>query len=237
MNSIKKLSSTVSKTTRVLVLVLLITYVVFNNFGSYDNVFLAFEALAPLALIITGIMFLELKDKEFAAHSALLVGFFLSAGTNFINSLLSFRFSPFGFENPPTFDSFVEIFGFIYLLLMAISLFDTHKKTAKNDRKDLMITAVIAFVFFYLRSGLFLAISKLLLPVISLMFGLPLATILFLVAGVIDVPFDFLDTILNTNLLSIPVSYYLFTAFAFYLIFGAVKGILAELANKSRKDQ
>jgi hypothetical protein len=235
MNSIKNLANTVSRTIRVLILVLLIVYVVINNIGSYGNVLLAFEALAPLALIVTGILFLELKDKEFAAHTALLVGFFLSAGTNFINSLLSFRFSPFGFANPPTFDSFVEIFGFIYLLLMAISLYFTFKSTTKNKRKDLVITAIIAFIFFYLRSGLFIAISKLLLPVISLLFGLPLATILFLAAGVIDVPFDFLDTILNTNLLSIELSYYLFTAFAFYLIFGAVKGILAELTNKDKK--
>lgn len=237
MNSIKNLSNTVSKPVRVFVLLLLVAYVIFINFGNYAGVLDAFEKLAPLGLIVAGILFLEFNNKEFAAHLALLVGFFLAAGTNFVNSLLSFRFSPFGFADAPTFDSFVEIFGFIYLLLMAISLYFANKSNVKNDRKDLLITAIIAFIFFYLRSGLFVAISKLLLPVISLLFGLPLATIFFLAAGVIDVPFDFIDTILNTPLLSIPISYYLFTAFAFYLIFGAVKGILGELNHSDTEDK
>ncbi len=230
MKSIKNLSSVISRPIRVLILVLLIAYVIVSGFGNYNGILDAFRALAPLGLIVAGILFLELNGKELAAHAALLIGFFLSAGTNFINSLLSLRFEPFGLANPLSVDSFVELFAFIYLALMVFSFFFSAKeKTNKNDRKDLVVTSIIAFIFFYLRSGLFVAISKLLLPVISLLFGLPLATIFFLAAGVIDVPFDFIDTILNTNLLSIPISYYLFSLFAFYLIFGAVKGILGEL--------
>lgn len=230
MNSIKNLSNALSRPVRVLMIVLLIAYVIVNGFGSYNGILDAFRALAPLGLIVAGIIFLQLRGKELAAHASLLVGFFLAAGTNFINSLLSLRFEPFGFASPLSIDSFVELFAFIYLTLMVLSFFfNAKEKTNKNDRKDLVVTSIIAFIFFYLRSGLFVAITKLLLPVISLFFGLPLATIFFLAAGVIDVPFDFIDTLLNTNLLAIPISYYLFSLFAFYLIFGAVKGILGEL--------
>jgi hypothetical protein len=108
-------------------------------------------------------------------------------------------------------------------------LFLNKESKAKNERRDLLLTAIIAGLFFYFRGGFDLVIDKLMLPVISLLFGAPLSTILFLAAGVIDVPFNFIDTVLNTPLLSIPLSYWLFSLFAFYLIFGAIKGILGEL--------
>ena len=229
MNAIKNLVNTVSKPVRLVVLFILVGYIVFGLFRDYGGFLIAVEAITPILLILGGIAFLELKDKELAAHAALLVGFFLSAGTSFINSILSLRFEPFGLANPLSIESFVDLFAFIYLALMVISLFFQNNTRNKNDRKDLVMTSIIAFTFFYLRGGLYVAIGKLLLPVISLLFGLPLATILFLAAGVIDVPFDFIYRLINSNLLTIPISYYLFSLFAFYLIYGAVKGIIAEL--------
>ncbi len=229
MSSLKNLSNVISKSIKLLILVLLIAYIIVDSIKDYGGILQTFEALAPIGLILAGILFLEFRGKELAAHAALLVGFFLSAGTSFINSILSLRFEPFGLTIPLNVESFIELFAFIYLVLMVFSLF-TNKETKQTDRpKDLVITFIIVGIFFYLRGGLFLSISKLLLPLISLVFGFPLATILFLLAGVIDVPFDFIFTVLNTNLLSIPISYYLFSFFAFYLIFGAVKGILGEL--------
>ncbi len=229
MNAIKNLSKTISRQIRVIILVILLAYVIVTNISNLGAFLPALERLVPLGLIIFGIIYLMLNKKEFAAHATLLFGFFLSAGTNFVNSILSLRFEPFGLANPLSVESFLELFGFIYLTLMVISLFLNKSDQTKSNRKDLVLTTIIAGLFFYLRGGLFLTISKLLLPVISLFFGLPLATILFLAAGVIDVPFDFINTLLNVNLLTIPLSYYLFSLFAFYLIYGAIKGILGEM--------
>jgi hypothetical protein len=232
MNFIKGLSSKINELARLIIFLIIVGYVVFSIFGNYGTILPTLEAVVPLAIILTGIVYLQFMKKEFAAHFALFVGFFLAVGTNFINSLLSLRFKPFGFAIPLNGESFIQIVAFLYLLLMIISLFLTLKPKAKVTRKDLLFTGIMVGVFFYLRGGIYLSIAKLLLPAISLLFGLPLATILFLLAGVADVPFDFLFRILNQNVLSIPISYYLFSFFAFYLIYGAVKGIIGELKKK-----
>lgn len=229
MNWIKGLTSKISQFARLIIFVILVGYIVFTRFNDYGTILPTLEVIVPFAIIIIGVLYLQIKQKEFAAHFALFVGFFLSVGTSFINSLLSLRFKPFGFVIPLDGESFIQIIAFLYLVLMLISFYFTEKPKAQVTRKDLLLTSIIAGTFFYLRGGIYLTIAKLLLPVISLLFGLPLATILFLVAGVADVPFDFIDKVLNSNLLAIPVSYYLFSLFAFYLIYGAIKGILGEL--------
>ncbi len=229
MNWIKGLTSKINELARLIIFVIIVGYIIFTRFVNYGTILPTLEAVVPFAIIVVGILFLQLKKKEFAAHFALFVGFFLQVGNSFINSLLSLRFKPFGFAIPLDGESFIQVVAFLYLIAMLISFYFTDKPKAKITRKDLLLTTIIAGTFFYLRGGIYLTIAKLLLPVISLLFGLPLATILFLVAGVADVPFDFLFRILNQNVLSIPISYYIFSLFAFYLIYGAVKGILAEL--------
>ena len=229
MNFIKNLASIINQQVRTIVLVVILAYVIFTRLGNTSGFLNALEVYTPLAFIVIGIVYLTLNGKGFAAHLATLGAFFLSTGSSFVNSLLSFRFDPIGFASPLNVESIVDLIAFVYLLLMSISLFLNKEAKAKNDRKDLLLTTIIAGLFFYFRGGFNLVIVKLMLPVISLLFGAPLATILFLAAGVIDVPFDFIDTILNTAILSIPISYWLFSLFAFYLIYGAVKGILGEL--------
>ncbi|AUD65427.1 hypothetical protein BK011_06880 [Tenericutes bacterium MZ-XQ] len=229
MKFIKRFSSIFNQQVRTIILVAILAYVVFQRLGNTSGFLNALEVYTPLAFVVIGLLYLAIKGKGFAAHLATLAAFFLSTGSSFVNSLLSFRFDPFGFANPLDFGSIIDLVAFLYLLLMSISLFLNKDAKAKNERKDLLLTAIIAGLFFYFRGGFDLVIDKLMLPVISLLFGAPLSTILFLAAGVIDVPFNFVDTILNTPLLSIPISYWLFSLFAFYLIFGAIKGILGEL--------
>lgn len=229
MNWIKNLASKISELVRLIILVVIVGYLVYTRLIDYGGFLPALQALAPFILVIGGILYLQLHKKEFAAHLALFIGFFLPVGTVFLNSVLSFRFEPLGFAASFPVELFLRLAVFVYLLLMTISLFFTEKPRIRIERKDILLTAIIAFTFFYLRSGIYVAIDKLLLPVISLAFGLPLATIFFLVAGVADVPFSFINRMTEGNLLNIQIGYYLFAFFAFYLIYGAVKGIIQEI--------
>lgn len=229
MNWIKGLSSKINEIARLIILLILIGYIVYTGLKDYGDILLTLRAIVPLVAVLTGIVYLQLKKKEFAAHLALLLFFFLPAGSAFVNSLFSLRFEPFGLATPLRVESFIELAGFLYLVVMIVSLYFSLKPQAKVTRKDILLTTIIAGTFFYFRGGIYLTIAKLMLPVVSLLFGLPLATILFLVAGVLDVPFDFLFRVLNQDILTIQVSYYLFSFFAFYLIYGAVKGIIGEL--------
>ncbi|AUD63281.1 hypothetical protein BK010_06635 [Tenericutes bacterium MO-XQ] len=229
MKFIKDFSNKIDVSIRMVILFIFLGFAVYDRIGNYGGFLPALEVYAPIALISIGIAYLLLKGKEFAAHASLFMFAYLSGAFAFINSILSLRFKPFGLGVPLSWEIIVAFLGFVYLLLMALSLYLKNSKPQKIERKDIALTAVIAFTFFFLRSGFFTAVNKLLLPVISLFFGLPLPTILFLAAGVIDVPFDFIDRLINTNLLSISIGYYLFSFFAFYLIFGAVKGIIGEL--------
>jgi hypothetical protein len=232
MNFIKGLTSKINEMARLIIFLIIIGYLIFAKFKNYGTILPTLEVIIPFAIILMGVVYLQLMKKEFAAHFALFMGFFLSVGNVFTNTLLSLRFKPFGFATQLSGELFIQLVAFIYLIFMLISLYFTLKPKAKVTRKDLLFTGVMVGVFFYLRGGIYLSIAKLLLPAISLLFGLPLATILFLLAGVADVPFDFLYRVLNQNLLSIPISYYVFSLFAFYLIYGAVKGITKELKKK-----
>jgi len=55
--------------------------------------------------------------------------------------------------------------------------------------------------------------------------------VVLLLAGVIDVPFRFLDIQFNGNILDQPLSYFLFTAIAIYLIIGAIKAVTKYLKS------
>jgi hypothetical protein len=52
---------------------------------------------------------------------------------------------------------------------------------------------------------------------------------MLLLAGVAEIPFVLLDDIFIGNLLSLPVSYFIFTAFGLYLAYGATMGIIKSL--------
>ena len=230
MNWIKGLVSKINEMGRLVILLVLTAYVIYLNVkGIGGDVWLVLRSLVPFLVIIAGITYLQFNKKEFAAHLALLLFAFLPAGSRFINSLFSITLKPFEFAITPTLEVFLGFIAFLYLVVMSIGLFITQKPEAKVTRKDILVTTIIAGIFFYLRGGIYLTIAKLMLPVVSLIFGLPLATIFFLVAGVLDVPFDFMYKMFNQDILTIPISYYLFSLFAFYLIYGAIKGIIGEL--------
>jgi len=226
MNFIKNFKNLLSETVTTLVIALIAVYVLITNFGGNNNLWLFLAAFVPLILVLFAVLGLQLTKKSMAAHLVLLLTLFLGAGRAFLLAITSFDFGSFSFSATFSLELIINSIIFIYLVLVVLSGLFTNEFKGGLGSSPVVMAAVIAFLFFFFRDGFSGAVLKILPPVVALMFASPFFAIVLLLAGVADVPFRFLDVLFNGEILSSPISYFLFTAFAFYLIFGAIKGLL-----------
>lgn len=226
MNFLKNFKTLFSETITLLIIGIIVLYVLVTNLGGPDNIWLYLAGLIPLVLVLFAVIGLQLSKKSMAAHLVLLIALFLGAGRALLLALTSFDFSSFSFSATFTLELVINSIIFVYLVLVVLSGLLTNEFKGGLGSSPVVMSAVIAFIFFFFRDGFSGAVLKILPPVVALMFGSPFFAIVLLLAGVADVPFRFLDVVFNGDLLASPISYFLFTAFAFYLIFGAVVGLL-----------
>ena len=226
MNFFKNFKTLFSETITLLIIGVIVLYVLVTNLGGPDNIWLYLAGLVPLVLVLFAVIGLQLSKKSMAAHLVLLIALFLGAGRALLLALTSFDFSSFSFSATFTLELVINSIIFVYLVLVVLSGLLTNEFKGGLGSSPVVMSAVIAFIFFFFRDGFSGAVLKILPPVVALMFGSPFFAIVLLLAGVADVPFRFLDVVFNGDLLASPISYFLFTAFAFYLIFGAVVGLL-----------
>lgn len=229
---IKNFKNVLPKMVTTVVVVLISGLTVGYALGSGSNIWLQLAVLVPVVLVALAAIGLELKGKSLAAHIVLLLTAFLGAGRAFILWATSFNFSTFSFEISLSATMILNVIIFVYLALVILSYMLSNDAKIKLESSDVLTAAMIAFLFFFFRDGFSEAVLKIAPPMVALLFGSKLFTIVLLLAGVADVPFRFLNELFNGNILDQPISYYVFTAFAFYLIFGAVKGILAHKNEK-----
>ncbi len=226
MNFIKSFKNFFSQTVTTLILGIIIVYVLFINLGGPDNIWLYLASLVPLVLVLISVIGLQLTNKSMAAHLILLITVFLGAGRALFLALTSFDFSSLSFSATFSLELIINSIIFVYLVLIVLSGLLTKAFKGGLGSSPVLVTAVIAFTFFFFRDGFSGAVLKILPPIVALMFGSPFYAIVLLLAGVADVPFRFFDVLLNGDILSSPISYFLFTIFAFYLIYGAIVGLL-----------
>ena len=226
MNFIKNFKNLFSQAITTVIIVIIAAYVLLTNLGGSSNIWLLLAGLIPLLLVLSAVLGLQLSNKSMASHLILLITLFLGAGRALLLALTSFDFSSFSFSETFTLELIINSIIFVYLALVVLSGLLTSEFKGGLGSSPVVMSAVIAFMFFFFRDGFSGAVLKIFPPVVALMFGSPFFAIVLLLAGVADVPFRFLDVVFNGNLLESPISYFLFTAFAFYLIYGAVLGLL-----------
>ncbi|MDO9629425.1 MAG: hypothetical protein Q7I99_05940 [Acholeplasmataceae bacterium] len=226
MNFIKNFKNVLSQSVTTLILVLIAVYILFTSLGNTSNIWLFLAGLVPLLLVLFAVLGLQLGKKSMAAHLILLITLFLGAGRAFLLVLTSFDFSSFSFNETFSLELIINVIIFVYLVLIVLSGLLTNEFKGGLGSSPVVMAAIIAFIFFFFRDGFSEAVLKIFPPVVALMFGSPFFAIVLLLAGVADVPFRFLNVLFNGDLFASPISYFLFTAFAFYLIFGAVTSLL-----------
>lgn len=226
MSFIKGFKDLVPSTIRLIVItVLSLLFAVFSYPGG--SFWLIMQVMTPVALVVYAVIGLEYKGKSFAAHAILLCAGFLNAGTTFINLITSFDFQSMSFTGvTPFFEALIAFVIFLYLIITLLSHFLSGNIGAKYEKSPVWTAALIAFLFFLLRSGFNTALLKLIPPILALIFGSPFYAVVLLLAGVIDIPFMVINFIAIGIIGSRPISFFLFAAFGLYLIYGAITTLI-----------
>lgn len=227
MSFIKGFKDVVPSMIQTIIIVLLAGLTVGYALNNNGTIWQTLAALLPVLLIAIAVIGLELKGLHVAAYLVLLMTSFLGAGRDFMLTITSFDLSSFSFNRAFSLELVINLIVFVYLVLMLISYGFSKSSVFKLEGSDVLLSAIIAFTFFFFRDGFSTAVLKILPAIIALGFGSKLFAIVLLLAGVVDVPFNLLHIIFNGDLFAQPFYYFIFTAFAIYLIIGAIKGILA----------
>lgn len=230
MNWIKNFKNLFAPIVTTIIVIAITIYTLTQNIGG-SNIFERLESVFPVILVIIAVIGMQLAKQSLAAHLILLFTAYLQSGTALINAITSFDFQSFSFGVTWTIPLIINAVIFVYLLLYVLSFVFDNKAKFKLESGPVVISAIIAFVFFFLRDGFSVAVLKIVPAIIALMFGSELFAIVLLLAGVIDVPFDLIAKIIDGVILEQTLGYFLFTAFAFYLIYGAIKGIIKHLQS------
>ena len=211
------------------IIVIAITlYTLSQNVGG-SNIFERLESILPIILVSIAVIGMQLANQSLAAHLILLLAVYLQAGTDLVGALTSFDFQSMSFGVTWSIPLVVNAVIFVYLLLYVLSFVLDGQAKFRLQNGPVVTSAIIAFIFFFLRDGFSGAVLKIIPAIIALMFGSDLFAIVLLLAGVIDVPFDLIGKIVDGVILEQTIGYFLFTAFALYLVYGATKGIIKHL--------
>ncbi len=197
-----------------------------------QNIFDQLERFVPILLVIVAVVGLQLSKQSLAAHLILFFTAYLQSGRDLIVAMTSFDFQSFSFGVTWTIPLIINAIIFVYLLLYILSFALDGKAKFKLESGPVLTSAIIAFTFFFFRDGFSIAVLKIVPPLIALAFGSELFAIVLLLAGVSDVPFDLLSKIVEGEFFQQTFGYYLFLAFALYLIYGAVTAILKHLGQR-----
>lgn len=227
MGFIKGFKDLVPGMIQTIIIVLLAGLTVGYALNNNGTIWQTLALVLPVLFVAIAVIGLELKGLHLAAYLVLLITSFLGAGREFVLTITSFDLSSFSFNRTFSLELIINLIVFVYLALMIISYGLSKSSVFKLEGSDVLLTALIAFLFFFFRDGFSTAVLKILPTIVALGFGSKLFAIVLLLAGVIDVPFNLLHIIFNGDLFAQPFYYFIFTAFAIYLIIGAVKGILA----------
>ena len=228
-NWIKNFKNAFPKTLITLLVITISLFAVYLTINTGGTIWLLLASLAPILLVAGAAIGLEISGKSLAAHLVLFLTAYLSFGNAFVLAILSFDFSSMTFASQFSLELIVEFIVFVYLLLTIVSHLLNGNVGAKYPKTPIVTSAIIAFSYFFIRSGFSVAVLKIAPPVVALIFGGNIFAIMLLLAGVAEIPFVLLDDIFIGNLLSLPVSYFIFTAFGLYLAYGATMGIIKSL--------
>lgn len=224
-NGIKNFKAALSKQFTTIIVVVIALFAIYISVNTSASIWVFLASLFPILLVASAAIGLQLTDKSLAAHLVLFLTAYLFAGTNFIGILFSSNFTNFAL---PSFsiNLIVSFVIFVYLLIYILSYVLDGKVNFKYSKTPIVTSAIIAFSYFFIRSGFSVAVLKIAPPVVALLFGGNVFAIMLLLAGVADVPFLLLDKIFVTGFANQPLSYFIFAAFGLYLAYGATMGII-----------
>lgn len=228
MKWLKNFKNLFSPVVTTIIVIAIIIYTLTQNVGG-SHIFERLETLVPIILVSIAVIGMQLAKQSLASHLILLLAIYLQAGTALVSAVTSFDFESMSFAATWTVQLIVNAVIFVYLLFYVLSFVLDGKAKYRLQNGPVVTSAIIAFIFFFLRDGFSSAVLKIIPALVALMFGSDLFAIVLLLAGVIDVPFDIIGKIVDGVILDQTIGYFLFSAFALHLTYGAIKGIIKNL--------
>lgn len=227
MSFIKRFKDLFPQPVALIVVVIIALFMVINSYPG-GNVWFILQSMLPVILVALAAVGLQYYHKTVAAHGVLLFYAFLGGLTNFINMILSFNFQTMSFTWPAgsVIETIVGLIIFLYLVLIILSYMMTGDLGAKYSSSPVWMSILIAFAFFLLRNGFNTALLKVVPAMIALLYAMPFFSVLLLLAGLIDIPFNIINFISIGIIGSRPLSYFIFALIGFYLIYLSVKALL-----------
>lgn len=231
MKFVKDFKNNIKQPLSLILIIISSTYLFYYNFPT-GNFWRMMITIMPMLLVIASAILLQFKDKTLAAHGVLFFSGYLNGVMVFGRRLLSYNFA---FKSMVPFGTLVESFFFmiisLYLLIVIVSYVLNKDYTLECKKSEVRMSILIAFLYFFIRDGFSLALLKIISPVIALMFGYEFISVLLLLAGVIEIPFDIIDDIYSKIIKFNTIHDFVFWAFGLYLLVTAVLALIKMLDN------
>lgn len=221
----KKFKDIIPKFVQILILGVLAIYYLVSKYPGRINLIYFLKSFLPVVLIFVAIMILLVSKKLFTSHVVtFLVGYFI-VGRNALLEILSFDLKTMTFQDAIGFKTILYAIIFIYFILMIFSYLLSGSAKGSTDGGKLIVLTLSAFILFYFTNGYETASMMLLPTFISLIFGLPAASILLLLSSLVNIPLDFIILINQGVLLDQSIAYFLFFITGLVIIFLTIKKI------------
>ncbi len=221
----KKFKDIIPNIIQILILGVLAIYYLVSRYPGRIGLIYFLQGFLPAVLIFVAIIILLVNKKLFTSHVVtFLVGYF-AVGRRSLLEILSFDLKTMTFQDTVGLKTILYAIIFIYFILMIFSYLLAGKTKGNTDGGKLIVLTLSTFLLFYFTKG-FEAASLMLLPTfISLIFGLPIASILLLLSSLVNIPLEFIILIDQGVLFDQSIGYFLFFITGLVIIFILLKKI------------
>ena len=219
----KKFSQLIPNFIQVIILVVLSVYYLYQRLNLNLAVFDMLRIFLPALFSISAVLYLLSRKKMFASHLVLFITAFLYPGTKALKDVLSFDFGSMEMSVTITLSMILYVIIFIYFVLMILSYLLNHSVSSSTHHGKVVIIVFLSLVLLYLFDGISVGFLLFLTPLISIAFGHQIASLLLVLAILIDIPFQVIEWIMANSLFDQTLGYYVFVCFGLVLIFYNVK--------------
>lgn len=221
---IKKFNKVIPHFLQVVILVVLVVYYLYNNLNLNDEIFDMLRRFLPALFTMGAVLYLLSKKKMFASHIVLFLIAYLRPGTNALSDVLSFDFSNMQMNVTINLQTIIYLLIFIYLILIILSyLLNNQVASSSKHKGKTIILVFLSLILVYLANGINVGLLLLITPFISIAFGTQIASLLLILAVLIDIPFQLIIHIMENSLFDQTLGFYVFSIIGLILIFYNVK--------------
>ena len=220
---IKKFNRIIPNFLQVIILVVLAVYYLYQRLNLDLSIFNMLRIFLPALFSMGAVLYLLSRKKLFASHLILFIIAYLYPGAKALNDVLSFNFDSMQMSVTIHLSTIVYLLIFLYFIFILISYLLNNSMSGSTHQGKVIIIVFASLILFYLAGGFSIGLLMMLVPIISLAFGTQIASLLLVLAILIDIPFQVVEWIMNHRLFDQTLGYYVVVFIGLVLIFFDIK--------------